>query len=233
MSASEPAATLTVTTPIGNGVRVEFSQQGDRYGHSIYHTLGKEDLLLMSSEEGRVDQTFPSPCFSQLHEQGEGLFLTGATSTCYWSMGVSIGNAQRPKQVDTVALHTFEKRKGFSAASPRGESRPLFQFLSFEVACRVKAAGGVPGSLYHLANNHQPVVEEESRIMSLVTESPEIGVVTIIGQAVLKDDMPLNLQPLPECVISSVNTDCLRIDPVGELSTTPTTIQWRYGVWVV
>ena len=49
---------------------------------------------LLESIEGTDDQPAPpSPPFTELHEQGELLLLTGATKLAHWSMSVEAADA--------------------------------------------------------------------------------------------------------------------------------------------
>jgi len=71
------------------GVRVEFRWTGDRFSHTICAVKSGQTELLLESIEGNPADSFPaSPPFVELHQQGETLFLTGATAAGHWSMSV-------------------------------------------------------------------------------------------------------------------------------------------------
>lgn len=73
----------------GCGIQVEFHWRGDRYSHTICRVAGDTAIPLYSSLEGAEDELFPaSPCLVELHQQKHILFLTGATSTCHWSLSI-------------------------------------------------------------------------------------------------------------------------------------------------
>lgn len=76
-------AALEVATS-GKGVRVEFTKVDRVISHTIYLINGDQRLpvlFLRINEPGL-------PCFTELHQQGEMLFLTGADGPCHWSMSV-------------------------------------------------------------------------------------------------------------------------------------------------
>lgn len=70
--------------PNGNGVRVEFTKPDRVISHTIYVVNGGEKSPILQSVSGSTTQ----PCFTELHQQGEMLFLTGADGPCHWSMSV-------------------------------------------------------------------------------------------------------------------------------------------------
>jgi hypothetical protein len=70
--------------PNGKGVRVEFTKIDRVISHSIYLVNGGERIPALESVSGSTAQ----PCFTELHQQGDMLFLTGADGPCHWSMSV-------------------------------------------------------------------------------------------------------------------------------------------------
>ncbi len=94
-----PEASLAVSLPTtlewlnakGQGVRVEFQKNGDRFGHTISGVRDGEATLLLKSIEGTPNEIAPSsPPFAELHQQGETIFLSGATTLGHWSMSVEV-----------------------------------------------------------------------------------------------------------------------------------------------
>jgi len=88
------AAALQSSTASRRGVRVEFYRRGDRFGHTIFVVDGEARQPLLCSCEGADDEIAPpSPPLAELHQQGDILFLTGATTLAHWSMSVeALGN---------------------------------------------------------------------------------------------------------------------------------------------
>lgn len=73
----------------GNGVRVEFWKQEDRFAHTIFGVSGGKTVPWLTSIEGTPDEfSPPSPPFAELHQQDDILFLSGATTLGHWSMCV-------------------------------------------------------------------------------------------------------------------------------------------------
>ncbi len=111
-----PSPGLEVLNESGCGARVEFHWKGDRFFHTLMGIRRNKVHPLLESLEGDAhDQFPPSPCLSQVHQQDQTLFFTGATSECHWSASV------QPSKLNLV-----------------GESPEPFDVLSFEFACRLK-----------------------------------------------------------------------------------------------
>jgi hypothetical protein len=70
--------------PNGNGVRVEFTKVDRVISHTISLINADEKSAVLTSEINSPGQ----PCFTELHQQGDMLFLTGADGPCHWSMSV-------------------------------------------------------------------------------------------------------------------------------------------------
>lgn len=93
--ADASAAALECLDESGDGLRVEFAKQGDRFGHSIFSICSGEASLLLKSVEGSPDDfSPPSPPFAELHRQNEAIFLSGATTIGHWSMSVNVKNGR-------------------------------------------------------------------------------------------------------------------------------------------
>jgi hypothetical protein len=95
LSSQEPAGALEVLNEAGRGVRVEFHEFGDRFRHVILAIRGESRTPVLKSFEGDESQVLPHiPCFQEFHQQGQTLFLTGASSTGHWSMSVQVAEAR-------------------------------------------------------------------------------------------------------------------------------------------
>jgi hypothetical protein len=68
----------------GKGVRVEFTKVDRVISHTIYVVNDGEKTAVLESVSGNTTQ----PCFTEVHQQREMLFLTGADGPCHWSMSV-------------------------------------------------------------------------------------------------------------------------------------------------
>ncbi len=98
-----PEPTLAATQPTtlewldaqGHGVRVAFQKNGDRFRHTIFAVRDGELTPLLTSVEGTPEEiALPSPSFAELHQQGETVFLSGATTQGHWSMSVEVAEGQ-------------------------------------------------------------------------------------------------------------------------------------------
>ncbi len=79
----------------GQGVRVEFQKTGDRFAHTILAVQNGKVTPLLTSIEGTPDDVAPpSPPFAELHQQGEIVFLSGATTLGHWSMSVEVADGR-------------------------------------------------------------------------------------------------------------------------------------------
>ncbi len=84
-----PPVVLEALDAQGQGLRVEFQKQGDRFSHKIFAVSNANAQLLLESIEGPPNEVAPpSPPFTELHQQQDTLFLTGATTLGHWSMSV-------------------------------------------------------------------------------------------------------------------------------------------------
>jgi hypothetical protein len=94
LSSQQPTGALEVLNEAGRGVRVEFHKSGDRLGHVILAIDGEKRFPVLKSFEGNPGESLPHvPCFLEFHQQGQTLFLTGASSVCHWSMSVQVADA--------------------------------------------------------------------------------------------------------------------------------------------
>lgn len=98
MSFPEPTGALEVLDEAGRGVRVEFHKSGDLYSHVILAIQGEKRFPVLTSFEGNRGQSLPHIpcCFLEFHQQGQTLFLTGASSAGHWSMSVQVAETDFP-----------------------------------------------------------------------------------------------------------------------------------------
>lgn len=86
---SESTTAIECLDEAGHGLRVIFVKQGDRFVHNVFRAQDGKSLPLLSSVEGTSeDLSPPSPPFAELHQQGEIIFLSGATTLGHWSASV-------------------------------------------------------------------------------------------------------------------------------------------------
>lgn len=109
----------------GKGVRVEFTKLDRVISHTIFVVADGEKSAVMTSQINSPGQ----PCFTELHQQGDMLFLTGADGPCHWSMSV-------------------ESRKDFSGSR-----------LLFDMACRVKEPSLLLSTEYSVLSTRKVHIE--------------------------------------------------------------------------
>ncbi len=79
----------------GEGLRIEYQKRGDRFAHTIFAVRDGEATPLLTSVEGTPVEIAPaSPTFAELHQQGDTIFLSGATTLGHWSMSVEVAGGQ-------------------------------------------------------------------------------------------------------------------------------------------
>lgn len=161
MGNSPQPVALEALNERGHGVRIEFSWDADRYTHKIIGVRGSKAFPLLQSVEGDGScQSAPSPCLTELYQQEQTLFLTGATSESYWSLSV------RTADVDL--------RDDFN-----GGPDLLAKMLRFEVACRVKREAYSLGSTYRVLDETRcgVMATEELAFFAGATAKPSFGIV--------------------------------------------------------
>jgi len=200
-----------------NGVRIEFCKRGDRFEHTIFGVRDGVVVPLLMSLESSNEEIFPwSPPWAELHRQEDTLFLTGATSQAHWSMSV-----QPAQLTEELSSNLFDKRYGLNEPP-----KQLGHFLSFDVACRLKAKPKNLGSLYQCAEFAQIIpLGSGSQFFCVHSEKDPYSV--IFGS--------ISLTEHQECRAAAVRSDPnkkqLRVGPNSSAASSyPTTLQWRYGV---
>lgn len=212
---NEPTVVLQCLDELGNGVHVEFSKQGDRFDHKILAKHGCTSVPILKSL-GETREQYPIvPIWSELHDQGETLFLTGMTSEAHWSMSV---------HSDSMSEDNINSRLSSGVNSSTGASNNITKchYLSFDVACRLKKRLPRLGSLYQAYDADVRVGPHFELKARLVQKQPHS---VIIGSLSLEQPRTCN-------VFSVIPERELLISPeLKELPTAfPATIQWKYGV---
>lgn len=75
-------------------MRVEFHKSKDRFEHVILAIAGERQFPVLISCEDRAANSLQVPCFQELHQQEQTLYLTGASSACHWSLSVQVVETQ-------------------------------------------------------------------------------------------------------------------------------------------
>jgi hypothetical protein len=232
VSSPEPIGTLEATGMTSRRLSVEFYKTGDRYWHLIVAIDGNKRFPVLKSFEGEEGQVLPHiPCFQEFHQQGQTLFLTGATAVGHWSMSVQVGEAHPPEKEnrDIEQQFMFKQRFGLNAPNKPMDGGAFFQFLSFEVACRVKQSVHHIGSEYLKAENYDCHVSGVSTSAMLASPDDDTPIIHLLGNdPFLKN---LALSPNPDCSLVHADATNLRFfSPCDSPDELPATIQWRYGV---
>ena len=95
----------------GLPVRVEFTKTDGVISHTILLVNNGEKVPALTSRINVPGQ----PCFTELHQQDDLLFLTGADGPCHWSMSVESQPAlERPGIVFDVACRIKESTQTFT-----------------------------------------------------------------------------------------------------------------------
>ena len=226
MSSQQPAS-LEFRNSVKRGLRVEFHWTRDRFSHTIFSVDKTKKIPLLLSVEGSEEDLFPSsPCFTELHEQDQTLFLTGATAACHWSMSVEVAEHCFPgEEVDLRTI--FDRRFGLNAPGILGGDA---HFLSLDVACRFKAPCQRIGSEYRAADSTGIHATKAIAFVSLSEDNSRPGVV--IGNNPI--DMFKTCNAKPECMIVHEESTAFGIAPASEpTQKVPATMQWRYGAWMI
>lgn len=232
MSCQEPAGALEVLDETGQGVRVEFHESGDRFGHLILAVRGEKVFPVLESFEGTESQSLShAPCFQEIHQQGQTLFLTGASSAGHWSMSVQAAEARILEYEDTELLGTLHQRYGLNAAGAPRDSQPVFRFLLFDVACRLKDSDHHVGSEYLLAETFDSGLVGVSTTALVADTAGDAPILQLLGAKTFENI--LTLHPEPACFVSHAEGANLRFfSPAKFPKKLPATVQWRYGVGV-
>ena len=167
---------------------VEFTDAGDRQGHAVFAVDGSERVCLLTSVEGSGEEPWPaSPPLQDLHIESRG---------------------------DERCVALLVGRAGGSHWSMSVEADPLAEWLTFDIACRLRTMPQWLGSTYQAT--------AAARMLG--------GELRIAGGATLRllDDAAVRHAPL------EIAGDIVRLAPAGwsgDWPKTPSrTIRWRYAI---
>jgi hypothetical protein len=222
------------TTLEANGILgricVEFEKVCGHYSHMIWLLIDNERIPVFKSVEDPVQANLP--CFTELHQQGKNLFLTGANGPCHWSMSVEVGEARLRISEGLPASEAFLFAERFGLNAPHSNtSDPSFHFVFFDIACRVKDDVAMLGTAYSKS-------ESVEYLSDCQANSGQIW--QIIGHDKAKITFGANperellrFDPDPKCFLELEQDNILRISSAESADKKyPATVQWSYGIWV-
>lgn len=209
---------------------VEFEKVGEDYSHAVWLVSDTNRIPIFRSFEQSSRPNLP--CFTELHQQGKNLFLTGANGSCHWSMSVEVGDAtlRGPGDLPDKEKFLFNKRYGLNAPH-RNPNDPTFHFLYFDVACRLKEDVAGLGTVYAKSEAVEYVGDEHAK-SGLIWQVAGNDKLTISIGANANREL-LRFDPDPKCLIVREQDDQLRISSSESADRKyPATLQWKYGIWV-
>jgi len=190
----------------GKGVQVEFTKIDGLISHTICLVNPDEKTPVLVSRINELAQ----PCFTELHQQGDMLFLTGANGAGHWSMSVQKGD------------RTFA---GVSNPS-QSKANSSGQFLHFDIACRLKEP------YPYLCNQY--VAKESFGCSRTIWACSTMNAFDMArGMVLLGGPMENNVfSPAPHYSMDCVSEHEIRFSPKdATVASFPTTMRWSYGVW--
>lgn len=197
----KPAAELAALDYRGNGLRVRFYWQADRYVHRIEALDGPLTRVLLESVEGDGKSTWPpSPPLQHVNvswiqsvrEQGHVAMLIGSSGGSHWSV--------------CVAAHDAKSRHDNSAETE----------ISFDVACRTGCPPEFLGSTYRSIAG-SVALSETMNCAFAPAEAP--GLAIIPQNAELKIENRRTPWPTLRCEPAEIR--------INEL---PATVRWHYVI---
>jgi hypothetical protein len=212
----------TAVLETGDGIdrlRVTFERTGEFYSHSISKAIGSEELgfNFYSIVQSRQDTALSHmACFTELHRQGETIFLTGASGPCHWSMCVKVAECR------------------LGPGLPEAEYDPSINFTSpfifFDVACRHKKSVANLCSEYDLNSNFE-CEEKNSEFGTLVGWNLiRVGMIQV-GELETKNgvsDAKMRCQFSQSPDLKQIRLSATNPPP----EQFPATASWSYGVQV-
>ncbi len=213
------------------GNSVEFEQVGDTYSHTIWLQKGQERIAVFKSVENSA--LLNLPCFTQLHQQGKNIFLTGANGPCHWSMSVAIGECLTNLDASFPEgdLFSFDHRYGLNAPDSFNDE-PKTEFISFDVACRLKEPVSNLGSEYVKAEGFSYVGLSTKSLDAVKPVDGMSNMGMMFGANRLKANNDTTCHPT--CRVTRDPSSNLRFYALEmSIEQYPATIQWNYGFWVV
>lgn len=219
----EPILAALEVQSFGKPVRVEFTKIDGVISHTIYLVNGEEKVPVLTSRINAPGQ----PCFTELHQQEDLLFLTGADGPSHWSMSVQSGEMifKHEAKIDKDTLELLEQRYGLNAPR-RAKTQPFGRFLHFDVACRVKEPATDLHNEY-MAFENFTCGRTTTAISAMNPENIEAGMVCF-------GNPPGEIAVSPQ-THSSMNCNSERVislAPVeAKVTAYPATLRWSYAVW--
>jgi hypothetical protein len=227
---SESRQTILEADGISGRVCVDFEQHDGHYSHAIWLVVGHERMLVFNSAEDPARANLP--CFTELHQQGKNLFLTGANGLCHWSMSVEVGDAyfRGSAVVPSGETFVFDERYGLNAPN-QDTGDPAFHFLYFDVACRLKEDVESLGTVYARTGSALSLgrftAESGQLWQDLGHEKAELTF------GANPDPKSVRFDPNPRCMVAREQGDDIWISASqSEERRYPATVQWSYGFWV-
>lgn len=212
-------AALEVESYCDKPVRVEFTKTDGVISHTILLVNGEEKVPVLTSRINAPGQ----PCFTELHQQDDLLFLTGADGPCHWSMSVQRGEMifKHEAKIDKETLQLLEDRYGLNAPR-RSETKPFGEFLHFDIACRLK------DFVTDLRNDYTSIAGFHCCGGSAMDSSNiESGVIELGG--------PIDgtvFSPAPCYSKYFISDREISLAPVeAKVAAFPATLRWSYAVW--
>lgn len=205
MNGPEPVAVLEAMGPEGIGLRVEFVQHGQRYSHRLvaFNVAGISSKLL-EAEEGDLRSPWPcSPAF-------QGLNLDDLR-----------GVGASPQNASPVAMLIGMSGDAHWSMAVKAESSSTHCGVIFEAAARVKSLPPQLTSTYRTGS------EQESW-----TSETKVSLSNELGKFELRA-LPLGDGSQRSCLLHCESERLRLAADVGWNVAPPTTLQWRYGVWLV
>lgn len=214
---------------ISGRVGVEFELQEGRYSHDIWLVVDGERIPVFKSVENPTELHLP--CFTELHQQGMNLFLTGANGPCHWSMSVEVGDARfrAAQEAPSGDSFPFDDRYGLNApGDDTGEV--AFRFLYFDVACRMKEPVPGLGTVYSRAGALEHLGKFTSSSGRLWQKVGFENAELTFGANPEVESM--RFDPDPQCVLSRESGDRIFVTTAKPAAQSyPATVQWSYGYW--
>ena len=206
MADTQPVAMLETGEKDHTRVRVEFCREGDLLTHSVSVVSEDACVEVMRSWQGDAGEVSPAAaCFSELHQQGETLMLTGASGPCHWSMSVDV------------------RKSAPSSSQTTPSTCP--EFLFFDLAVRMKSEIPLVFSQYKLSDNFADfeVTPDQGRaVIPLIGSSK--GFLTLDAQA---------HQEKARCWICNEHDRMIRVSTTDRIpAELPSTLQWSYAIRV-
>ncbi|HCK40789.1 MAG: hypothetical protein CMJ72_03385 [Planctomycetaceae bacterium] len=236
MSLAKPCTAVETLDEFGLGIRVEFEWVHDRFVHTLIAIQQGKQTRMLESANGNPDNIYPpSPCLTELHQQDTTLFFTGATATCHWSMSVEKCEADSTQKHDLLSPSMRKHSDPCERKAQQGIRFPL-QYLSFDIACRVKKWDPVLkpdlGCQYYLVKEFENSLLEKNSEVTIKDLSPYNPVQVHLSSRGF--GQPSSCHPEPNCQFSltQAKKNYLCIEPLRQISDNlPATLQWSYAVW--